>query len=338
MVRRATSQDVADRAGVSRSAVSTVLNGRGAGNISADTQAAIRAAAADLDYTPNSVAVSLRSRRTRTLGVVTDAIASGGFAGRLLQGASAAAEAAGHVLVLVDVHGDPAGEPAAYRTLLDRRVDALVFAAMALREYTVPREFSRVPAALANCFDPTDPVPAFVPAEVEGGRTAVRLLLAAGHRRIAMLSGHAGDVAAVQREEGFALETAAAGLLAPAPVAAGWEIDRGVLAATAVLASAQRPTGLVCANDRVATGAVLAAARLGLDVPGDVSVVGYDDDQNLAPSMVPGLTTVALPHREMGERAVLSVLAQLAGQAPDLRRTALPCLPVLRGSVGPPPV
>ncbi len=109
-------------------------------------------------------------------------------------------------------------------------------------------------------------------------------------------------------------------------------------------ASRPRPTAIVCANDRVAIGVVLAAAQLGLSVPGDLSVVGYDDDENVAPCLVPALTTVRLPHREMGERAMRLVLAGVLDTSPPALlseptrtpRTLLDCPLVVRDSVAPP--
>ena len=109
-------------------------------------------------------------------------------------------------------------------------------------------------------------------------------------------------------------------------------------------ATQPRPTAIVCANDRVAIGVVLAAAQLGLSVPADVSVVGYDDDENVAPCLVPALTTVRLPHREMGERAMRTVLAGVLGDAAPVLaatptrtpRTLLDCPLVVRDSVAPP--
>ena len=112
----------------------------------------------------------------------------------------------------------------------------------------------------------------------------------------------------------------------------------------ALTATEPRPTAIVCANDRAAIGVVLAAAQLGLSVPGDLSVVGYDDDENVAPCLVPALTTVRLPHREMGERAMRLVLADVLADAPTVLavtstrapRTMLDCPLVVRDSVAPP--
>lgn len=346
MHRKATAKDVAALAGVSRSAVSMVLNGHGAGNIAVEKQAAIRAAAEQLQYRPDAVALSLRSRRTRTIGVVTDAIASSAHGGGVLKGATDAAAAAGYVLTVVDTHDDPEIERRGYATLHDRRVDGLLFAAKAHRAYSPPAVMTGGPAVLANCFDPDDAVTAFLPDDLDGGRRAANVLLDAGHREIRLLAGPAElpglpeHVAAGLRAEGFAEALRDAGLDVAAPVAAGWEIADGYAAATAVLDNPDRPTGLVAANDRCAVGVVLAAARLGLDVPRDVSVVGYDDDPSIAWCMVPPLTTLRLPHLEMGRLAVEHLLSMLdepsgAGRLAPAR-ALVPCPLVHRGSVAPP--
>ncbi len=138
MPRKATSQDVADLAGVSRSAVSLVLNGHGAGNIAPDKQTLIIEAARQLNYTPNAVALSLRNRRSSTIGVVTDAIATTAFGGQLLQGAADAAVAAGYLLLVIDTQKELEREGRAYETLQNRQVDGFLFAAMSLRPYDAP--------------------------------------------------------------------------------------------------------------------------------------------------------------------------------------------------------
>jgi LacI family transcriptional regulator len=345
MPRKATSQDVADLAGVSRSAVSLVLNGRGAGNIAADKQAMIIEAARKLNYTPNAVALSLRSRRSSTIGVVTDAIATTAFGGKLLQGASDAAVAEGYLLLVIDTQNDADRESKAYQTLQNRQVDGFLFAAMSLRPYEAPALLRQTPSALANCFDPVDAAPAFIPDEVAGSRSVTQHLIDRGHRDIVMLTGTSDVIASGLREQGFAEALAAAGLDASPPVAGGWDIDKGYAAATHVLTNrSPRPTALVCANDRAAIGAVLAATQLGLSVPRDLSVVGYDDDENVAPHLVPALTTVRLPHREMGEQAMRTVLATvlddrnlpLSAKAASSGRTLLACPLVVRDSVAPP--
>ena len=228
MPRKATSQDVADLAGVSRSAVSLVLNGHGAGNIAPDKQTLIIEAARQLNYTPNAVALSLRNRRSSTIGVVTDAIATTAFGGQLLQGAADAAVAEGYLLLVIDTQKDLEREGHAYETLQNRQVDGFLFAAMSLRPYDAPPALRSAPAALANCYDPDDGVAAFIPDEVAGSRAVTQHLIEHGHRDIVMLTGTSDVVASGLRERGFAAAMASAGLPATAPIMAGWEIDKGL--------------------------------------------------------------------------------------------------------------
>jgi LacI family transcriptional regulator len=155
-----------------------------------------------------------------------------------------------------------------------------------------------------------------------------------------MLTGTSDVIASALREQGFAQAMADAGLPVRPPIPAGWEIDKGYAAALHVLTTVEpRPTGLFVANDRAAIGVILAATRLGLSVPEDLSVVGYDDDENVAPWLVPALTTVRLPHREMGEAAMQHLLERIgdettpAGPAP---RVLLECPLVVRDSVAAP--
>jgi LacI family transcriptional regulator len=302
-------------------------------------------AARKLNYSPNVVALSLRSRRSSTIGVVTDWIATTAFGGNLLKGASDAATAAGFLLLVIDTQNSVEQERQAFETLQNRQADGFLFAAQSLRAYDPAAALRTAPGALANCFDPSARVPAFVPDEVAGSRSVTQHLIDRGHRDIALFSGTSNVVATGLRAQGFAQAMTAAGLPTRVPITTGWEIDKGYAGAMHVLTAGDPlPTAIVCANDRSALGVLLAAAQLGLSVPRDLSVVGYDDDENVAPYLVPSLTTVRLPHREMGERAMRVVLdALLATGEPALGTaqsgsapTLLECPLVIRDSVAPP--
>jgi LacI family transcriptional regulator len=339
---RPTSRDVARLAGVSHTAVSFVFNGRAEGNLSLATQERIRQAAAQLGYRPDPVARGLRSRRTAVIGLVTDEIASTPFAGRLLRGAMETAWDSEHLVLTVDSGGDPAKEDAAVAELLDRRVDGIVYAAMSLRRVRVPEGLHRTHSVLANCIPEDGSLPAVIPAERAGGRAAARLLLAQGHREVAVVGGE-NDIASVERLNGFRDALRAAGITVPRErvVRTGGEISSGYEGALRLLdgaAAGRHPTGLFCYNDRVAAGVLHAAARLGLTVPGDLSVIGYDDQEHMAAFLSPPLTTVALPHRAMGEAAVRLVLDSIGTgrmPSPTVRRIACPVID--RESVGPAP-
>ncbi|ULR50439.1 LacI family DNA-binding transcriptional regulator [Streptomyces deccanensis] len=339
---RATSRDVARLAGVSHTAVSFVFNGRAQGNLSAETQEKIRKAARQLGYRPHSVARGLRRRRTAVIGLVTDEIATSPFAGRLLRGAMDTAWNSEHLVLTVDSGQDPATEDAAVAELLDRRVDGIIYAALSLRRARVPDGLHRTFAVFANCLPEDGSLPAVIPAERAGGRSAARVLLDAGHRRVALVGG-LDDMATAERLRGFRDALRAAGLTAEKDwiVRTGGEIAAGYEGALRLLDGVpadRRPTGIVCYNDRVAAGVLHAAARLGLDVPADLSVVGYDDQEHMAAFLSPPLTTVALPHRAMGETAVRLLLDAIdSGAAPPVTTRRLECPVVTRGSVGPAP-
>ncbi|RII20589.1 Catabolite control protein A [Streptomyces sp. YIM 130001] len=341
MNRRPTARDVAELAEVSRAAVSFVFSGRAAGNLSAETQERIRRAAEQLGYRPDEVARSLRRRRSGVIGLLSDQIATSPFAGRMVLGAMEAARERGCQVLLLESRHDPHAESEAVSELRARRVDGIVYAAMSMRRTDVPEGIDPAHAVLANCVAREPGRYASVVAdEPAGGRAAVDVLIEAGHREIALFGGEEGDIAALDRARGFHDGLRAAGLVARPEWLrhAGWQIDEGYAAALDVLDSRSRPTGVVCANDRVATGVLLAAARLGIDVPGELSVVGYDDQDQVAGHLVPALTTVALPHHAMGATAVRTLLdAADAERSVDTARTVrLNCPVVRRDSVRPP--
>lgn len=339
---RPTSRDVARLAGVSHTAVSFVFNGRAEGNLSPATQERIRRAAEQLDYRPNAVARGLRRSRTAVIGLVTDEIASSPFAGQLLRGAMETAWGRKHLLLTVDSGGDPDKEDAAVAELLDRRVDGIIYAAMSLRRVRVPAGLRRTTAVLANCLPDDDSIAAVIPHERAGGRSAARLLLDAGHHRIAMVGG-LDDIATAERLRGFrdALRAVGHTVAKEWIVRTGGEISAGYEGAMRLLATAspeRRPTGIICYNDRVAAGVLHAAARLGVVVPDDLSVVGYDDQEHMAAFLAPPLSTVALPHRGMGETAARLLLDAIDAGAPlEAGVHQVPCPVVSRASVGPKP-
>lgn len=335
--REATAADVAKKAGVSRTAVSFVLNDKDAGNIAPATRERILAAAQELGYVPHPVARSLRTQRTQMVGLITDAIATSPFAGQLLGGAADRARERGHLVAVFDSQERPALEAQAAEELRYRRVDGLLYAAMSLREVgEVPGV--GLPTVLANCFDAADAHPSVAPDEVRAGEAVAGFLVGMGHRDIGVLISDlvlAGTLRLQGLRAGLARES-----LRPKVIEHlddGWTIDAGYAATMRVLERDDRPTALFCVNDRVAAGAVLAATRLGLDVPGDLSVMGFDDQEELAANFVPGLTTMALPHRAMGEVAMDRLLDAVDGVSdPEPRRLLLESPLVRRESVGPP--
>jgi LacI family transcriptional regulator len=309
VVRKATAQDVADLAGVSRSAVSLVLNGRGQGNIARDKQQAIIEAARQLNYTPNAVALSLRNRRSRTIGVLTWP-GAGGFAARMLHATLQAATSAGYLLIFMDTANDRDHQSRALATLHDHQVDALLVIAPDLVEYWPVDVMSSIPTILVNCVDPDASVPNIVPDEQGAGSAAARVLIEAGHTSIGVVAGPSDAMQSRLRLAG--IQAAAAEQLAlSVQTAPDRDIGSGFEAARILLSAPGAPTALICTHERLAVGARLAASDLGLAIPTDLSIVSLDDGELLASRLVPPLTTIERPDRAMAEQAVTMTLQSL---------------------------
>jgi LacI family transcriptional regulator len=335
-------KDVAERAGVSVTTVSHVLNSHPGARVAAETAERVRRAAADTGYAPNSLARGLRTRRSHTVGFLSDTIATTPFAVSMVAAAQEAAWRRGFLLFLVNTGGDEEMERAAVRALRQHQVAGVVYASMYHRVVPVPDGLGPH-TVLLDCRPAGGGYRAVVPDDRQGARDAVGYLLERGHRRIAFLNDERGPEAARLRLRGY--REALDGLGVPVDP---WHIrDTGPNAAGGARGAAdlldrppdRRPTAVLCFNDRVAMGVYAVARRLGLRIPQDVSVVGHDDQQYIAAELDPPLTTVALPHREMGRWAVETLLDDPAGaeQAATAQPVLMPCPLVRRTSVGPPP-
>ncbi|MBX9245036.1 LacI family DNA-binding transcriptional regulator [Actinotalea ferrariae] len=345
MSRRIGIKDVAREAGVSAATVSLVLNDRATTRIPEATQDRVRRVASDIGYAPNTLARGLRTRRTHTIGFVSDRIATTPYAVRMIEAAQEAAREHAHLLFLVSTGGDPEVERSAIETLKSHQVDGFVYACMWHREVEVP---AGLPAGsvLLDARPARGAYPAVVPDDRGGAVAAVQALVDAGHTRIAYLDVEEDPLplASGLRLEGYLEVLARAGITPDAALHVRGASDAagGMAAADRVLAlpPEQRPTALFCFNDRLAMGAYAAARHHGLAIPTDLSVVGYDDQQLIAAELDPPLTTVALPHHEMGRWAVEVLLGVRDRPGPDETEDGvvlMPCPLIRRDSVGPPP-
>lgn len=334
-------KDVAAECGVSPSTVSLVLNGT-SDRITPETEARVRAAAEKLGYTPNLAARSLRTRRTRTIGVVSDSVLTSGSASAMVLGAQEVAWQHDHLLFWLGTDNKPPLVDRAVAALAARQVDGFIFAAMYHRRLDFDGRTRGVPTVGLDAVTDDPEVPCFVPDDFAAARSAVRLLIGQGHRRIAHLSEPAGDGLARQlRLEGFQAALAESGL-GEGRVAVPKQVHFGSKpaeeAALPLLDAPDRPTAIFAYNDIAAMGVYHAARRLGLSIPHDLSVVGFDDYENVASELYPALTTMALPHRVMGQLAVGALLSRL-GVVEDPAPpgvTRVECPEVIRESVAPP--
>jgi LacI family transcriptional regulator len=321
---------------MSRSSVSLVLNGRADGNISAANQQRIMEAARQLGYRPNALALSLRSQRTWTLGVLTWQGGSG-LPELLLHAAWETATAASFALIVMDIANDPEHEARAVATLLDRQVDACVVVAPELVEYSPCEALMGTRTYLLNCVDPQQRVTSIAPDEVGAGACAAQILLDRGHRAIAVLTDEAPTAQIRDRVAGVQTTMDRAGLPPATLLVSDRTVQAGAARAYGGLAGADPPTGMICLHERLALGAVLAAGQLGLAIPDDLSLVSMDDGEQLAEALVPALATVQRPDRAMAEQAVGGLMKEITSDADtDVKQLLFVCPPALRHSTGPP--
>ncbi len=322
LTERVTSIDVARKCGVSQSTVSLVFSGKAKGRISARTEAAVRSAAQELGYRPNVAARALKTGAARAIVLVVPDITNPFFGG-LLRGAQTAARAAGYAVALIDTDNDREWGSASAEALRAGLADGLLlfevdpppFAAGGEPIVVIESESRGHPSARLD---------------VEGGAdAAVRHLLDLGHRRI----GHLGAVFDLPT---FAARAAAVDRLVEGPVARATTdlgIDPARAAALELLRAHPELTALFCDDDVVASGAYLAARELGLRIPEDLSIVGFDG-LDISRVLDPPLTTVIADGEELGRVAFELLAALLAGERPRSRVVEV-ALDV-RGSTAPP--
>jgi LacI family transcriptional regulator len=328
--------DVGRLAGVSSSTVSFVLNENSGQTISNRTRKRVLEAVATLDYRPNRTARGLRTRRTATIGLVTDEIAVEPFAGATILGAHEVVWDHGSLLLVVNTTRDRRIIRDVINELVDRPVDAILFAVMGTRRVVLPDVLKGVPSLLINGYTAGNLLPAVLPDDVTGGYRATEMLITAGHRRIAYLTGRAEAWATRARLRGFRAAIDAAGLNPGDQVirAGNYRVDSGYDLTRQLLTESGLPTAIMCGNDRMAIGAYLALREAGIEVPRDMSVVGYDDQSDLAARVHPQLSTIRLPYYQMGRWAARQVMTGSVAALPP--RTYLPCPPVPRQSVAAP--
>jgi DNA-binding LacI/PurR family transcriptional regulator len=336
-VQRTTIRDVARLARVSPATVSLVLNDVPGARIPETTAARVRAAAAELGYAPNSLARGLRRRRTDTLALVSDEIATTPYAVRMVEAVQDVARRNGFLVFLVNTGNDIEVEKEAVQALQRQQVDGFIYACMHHRIVQLPDDIG-TDVVLLDARTKPRRFPAVVPDERGGARAAVVELLEYGHRRIGFVNDRHAPVAAGLRLAGYREALKSYGIRFDHSLV--YDADRGFeggAAAALELYDRTAYTGLFCFNDRMAVGACRALRERGLLVPRDVSVVGFDDQEFVADYAEPPLTTVALPHYAMGEWAAKTLVARVNGAAGADRTHLMPCMLVRRESVDLPP-
>jgi len=325
---------VARVAGVSVATVSRVLNEKGP--VRAETRQRVLEVVSQLQYVPHSAARSLSTRKTMSIGVLLPDV-HGAFFSEIVRGIDLVARAAGFHLLVSGSHSDPA-ETAAVLQALHGRVDGLILMAPGLGgawlRDSLPR---RLPVVLLND-DGSAPEHSSIRIDNRrGARMAVEYLLGLGHRDIAFVAGPAGNADAAERLRGYEEALRGGGLLPQArhELAGDFSEQSGATAGAAIAQLVPRPTAVFAANDAMAVGCMAALREHGLEVPHDVSLVGFDDIP-MARYLTPPLTTVQVPAAELGRRALegLFAIVDQAGRSAVSHHVIAPTL-AIRASAAP---
>jgi len=321
----ATIYDVARRAGVSPKTVSRVLNGDAP--VNATTRATVEAAIAELSYVPSNAARSMRSQRSGLIGIITGAIStssanepSGLPDLQIVQGAQRVLSDNGLTVLISDTGGNVERVPELVQTLLEHRVEGLIYVAEYHQRVSFPQANAADKLVLVNCYD-EEGTTAILPDDEGGQFSLVKGLIERGHRRIGFLTLPEQHVARGLRLEGYERALIENGIAYdPALVLTGalsnpaHEFDLLWDAVDRLLADPNPPTVICCGNDKMAMRLYGLLRDRGVRIPEDMSVVGYDDYRIISEHLHPRLTTVELPYAAMGARAAGRLIRSIRGE------------------------
>jgi LacI family transcriptional regulator len=327
--------DIAKLAGVSQSTVSLVLNHVSGAKVSPDTRKRVLKIAREIGYPVERPGHAVPRHERNLIVYLTDELSTSPHAMQTIDGARDAAWRHDCLLSVYATRSDPEYEQAILgRMLADPGLLGVVYATIFTRAVSVPPRLAGVPTVLLNCHTRDRLYSSVVPSEVLGGYAATMHLLDAGHRRIGFINGEGWIEAAAERLKGYRQALSSRDIpFDPQLVREGdWQVSSGHAHAQALLALPEPPTALFCANDLMAVGAIEAVRERGLEIPRQVSVVGYDD-QDIARYTQPPLTTVLLPNYEMGHWAAENLIAQVNGGVARRTSMKMDCPLVERESV-----
>ncbi|MEA5454218.1 LacI family DNA-binding transcriptional regulator [Sinomonas sp. JGH33] len=333
MTGRPTIHDVAEAAGVSVSTVSKAVNGRY--GVAVETTERILEAARSLGYESSLVASSMRSRKTGVIGVLVAAFEP--FSAEILKGVGAALSRSRYDLLAYSGSHQVSAEGWERRSL-SRLSGTLIDGAIMVTP-TVVNVYADVPIVAVDPHTGRVDLPTVESDNLGGARNATSFLIGLGHRRIGFVTGRPDLRSAAAREAGYRHALSEAGLpFDPSLIVVGnYEPDRARDAAHRLLGMANRPTAIFAANDLSAIVVIEVAREIGLDVPRDLSVVGFDDVPEASQYSLP-LTTVRQPMGHIGAAAADLVVALMNGETPEATHLTMPTRLIPRATTAPPAV
>jgi LacI family transcriptional regulator len=313
----ATIKDVARHAGVSYTTVSHVLNKTRP--VSSEARERVLVAVEALAYMPSALARSLRSKATGSIGLIIPNNTNPYFS-EVARGIEDSCYAAGYSVILCNSDDDPAKQRDYLNVLLTKRCDGLIVATLAQTDGELLRKM-KVPTVLLDRAPKDIAIDLVAIDNAAGGALAAQHLLTLGHRRIACIAGPQELDISMERVAGLRQRLQQAGMQLPAEqlVHADFTSTGGYAAATLLLSSAQAPDAIFCCNDLMAIGALRAAAERGIQVPQQLSVIGFDDI-DMAQFVHPQLTSVAQNTRRLGQLTAQCLLDRIADPARPIQR------------------
>lgn len=334
--KRVTMMDVAKAAGCSQATVSVVLNNIMDIKISAELRARVVEAARTLGYGLASPIrrAALEELRDGCIGFIVDQLTTTPEAVNAIEGARQESWNADVTILVAQTQGRAEYERRALDRLLRAGAQGIIYMSVFTRRVALDPGFNDlpVPLVLLNCHTSDQRYPSVVPDEVNGGKLATNVLTDNGHRRIGIITGESFMEASQDRLIGYRKALNKAGIDYDGQLVGegNWTPTAGYEATQKLLSLKERPTAIFCQNDKMAMGCFMAIRDRGLSIPGDISVIGYDDDE-LARHLRPQLTTIDLPHRAMGAWAVRHLGRPVADAQPPLHKMV--CALIERASV-----
>jgi len=304
-----TIKDVAKAAGVSFKTVSRVINDHP--HVRDEVRQRVWRAIEELDYRPNFTARQLRTQKSNAFALITDEIAITPYAVDIIKGAFKAAWQHHKLLLVINTERDPDMKDEAITLILERQIEGIIYATMYHRQAFPPETVREVPTVLLDCFVHDRSLPSVVPNEVKGGYTATRALLDRGHRRIGFVQYDSPIPASSGRLQGYRQALAEFDIPFDPDLVDNEDSpdpENGYRSAIRLMALPDRPTALFCFNDRMAAGVYPALRELNYSIPDEIAVIGFDNQIGITTVLNPALTTLQLPHYEMGQWAVEHLL------------------------------
>lgn len=325
--------DVAKAAGFSIATVSRVLNGTDY-PLADETRYKVLEVAKQLGYRPNLIARSLRTEQTSTIGIIVENILSP-FIPSIIRGIHDRLKEYDYLSIILNSDYDQAIEADAIERLGMRQIDGIIFVESHIRSSTEVSALINKPHLFVHRLFNSLGVNSVVPDDRYGASLAVRHLVGLGHRRIAFINGPEGWDAAVNRFAGYQDELIASGIPIDSTLIyrGDWQVQSGYRLAQQLLALPERPTAVFAANDLMALGVIYAAQEVGLSVPEDIALVGYDD-RDFTGFMRPALTTIQMPCERMGQVAADSLLRLIRGEIEVVEPTLIQGSLIVRRSCG----